>query len=69
MIDDVLLCLDETERQGKYDALFSYICEQAYTVPIYYPTTAFAVNGNKVSGFEVGVNNYAPVEWGKLSVK
>lgn len=69
MIDDVLLCLDETERQAKYDELFSYICEQAYTVPIYYPTTAFAVNGNKVSGFEVGVNNYAPVEWGKLSVK
>ncbi len=69
MINDALLCLNEDERQEKYDAVFSCICEEAYSVPVYYPTTSFAVNGNKVDGFEVGVNNYAPVAWEKLNVK
>jgi len=68
MISDVLVCLDETERQAKYDEIFSYISDNALTIPVYYPTTAFAVNTKKIAGFEIGVNNYAPVEWQKLDV-
>lgn len=68
MVNNVLLTLDETERQTKYDELFSYISENALTVPVYYPITSFAVNTQKISGFEIGVNNYAPVEWQKLDI-
>ncbi len=68
MINDVLTTLDETERQVKYDEIFSYISDNALCVPVYYPISSFAVNTAKVSGFEVGVNNYAPVEWQKLDV-
>lgn len=61
--------LDETERQKNYDEVFKYISEEALTIPIYYPITSFAVNTDKVAGFEIGVNNYAPIEWQKLDVK
>lgn len=61
--------LDEKERQKNYAEVFKYISEEALTIPIYYPMTSFAVNTDKVAGFEIGVNNYAPVEWQKLDVK
>lgn len=69
MINDTLLCREENERQTKYNKLFKYICDEAYTVPIYFPTTSFAVNGKKVANFKIGVNNYAPVEWEQLEIK
>lgn len=68
MIQGTLLTLDEAERQIAYDKLFTYISENALTVPVYYPITSFAINAKKVSGFEVGVNNYAPVEWQTLDI-
>ncbi|EHQ91113.1 ABC transporter substrate-binding protein [Desulfosporosinus youngiae] len=61
--------LDETERQQNYDGVFKFISEEALTIPIYYPITSFAVNTEKIAGFEIGVNNYAPIEWQKLNVK
>ncbi|MDR0722148.1 MAG: ABC transporter substrate-binding protein [Treponema sp.] len=64
-----LASFDETERQAHYDNVFGFISEEALTIPVYHPTTAFAVNAKKIENFEVGVNNYAPVEWEKLDVK
>ncbi|ATW28897.1 nickel ABC transporter substrate-binding protein [Candidatus Formimonas warabiya] len=61
--------VDETERQKNYDTVFKFISEEALTIPIYYPITSFAVNTDKIAGFEIGVNNYAPIEWQKLDVK
>lgn len=61
--------LDVTERQKNYDTVFKFISEEALTIPIYYPITSFAVNPDKIKGFEIGVNNYAPIEWQKLDVK
>ncbi|MFR0786905.1 MAG: hypothetical protein ACLSHM_01195 [Vescimonas sp.] len=69
MIDDVLLCLDETERQSKYDELFSIFVSRPIRYRSIIRPRLFAVNGNKVSGFEVGVNNYVLLEWGKLERK
>lgn len=61
--------LDEKERQKNYDTVFKYISSEALTIPVYYPITSFAVNTDKIKGFEIGVNNYAPIEWQKLDVK
>ncbi len=69
MIADALSDMDEKDRQEKYDKVFSYISEEALTIPVYYPISAFAVNPQKVTGFEIGVNNYAPVKWERLDVK
>ncbi|MHB9292895.1 peptide/nickel transport system substrate-binding protein [Hollandina sp. SP2] len=72
LYNDILKTLasfNETERQANYDRVFGFISEEALTIPVYHPTTAFAVNTQKVKDFEVGVNNYAPVEWEKLDVK
>jgi peptide/nickel transport system substrate-binding protein len=60
---------DLKERQEQYDKVFRFISEEALTIPVYHPTTNFAVNGAKVSGFRIGVNNYAPVEWELLDTK
>ncbi|HWR39286.1 MAG TPA: ABC transporter substrate-binding protein [Patescibacteria group bacterium] len=64
-----LYTLDKVERQQNYDKVFTFISEEALTIPIYYPITSFAVNADKIKGFEIGVNNYAPIEWQKLDVK
>jgi peptide/nickel transport system substrate-binding protein len=64
-----LASLDEQERQLNYDEVFGYIADRALTIPVYHPTTSFAVNSAKVTDFMVGVNNYAPVEWERLNVK
>jgi peptide/nickel transport system substrate-binding protein len=72
LYQDILQTLssfDEAERQAGYDKVFGFISEEALTIPVYHPVTAFAVNPKKVKDFEIGVNNYAPVEWGKLDVK
>ncbi|ACV61462.1 extracellular solute-binding protein family 5 [Desulfofarcimen acetoxidans DSM 771] len=61
--------IDERERQKNYDKVFKFISEEALTIPIYYPITSFAVNSDKIKGFEIGVNSYAPIEWQKLDVK
>ncbi|MDQ7093790.1 nickel ABC transporter substrate-binding protein [Desulfosporosinus sp. PR] len=61
--------VDEKERQKNYDQVFKFISDEALTIPIYYPITSFAVNTDKIKGFEIGVNNYAPIEWQKLDVK
>jgi len=68
-ITKTLNTVDETERQKNYDTVFKYISEEALTIPVYYPITSFAVNTNKIEGFEIGVNNYAPIEWQKLDAK
>jgi peptide/nickel transport system substrate-binding protein len=68
-IRKALASLDIEERQKHYDAVFKYISEEALTLPVYHPTVNFAVNGKKVAGFKIGVNNYAPVAWEELRVK
>lgn len=68
-ITKTLLTLDKEERQKNYDKVFKFISEEALTIPVYYPITSFAVNTNKIKGFEIGVNNYSPIEWQKLEVK
>jgi len=68
-IEAALSSMDETERQANYDRVFGFISEEAVTVPLYYPVTTFAVNSEKVTNFEVGVNNYAPVNWTTLNIK
>ncbi len=68
-INDTLSCMNENERQIGYNNIFGFISENAITVPLYYPITAFAVNGDKISNFEVGINNYAPVNWTTLDIK
>lgn len=65
-IQDVLRTLDEHERQAKYDEIFGYISDNALVVPLYYPVQTFAVNPQKVAGFKIGVNAYAPVAWSDL---
>ena len=60
---------DETERQKYYDLVFGQIQDEALLVPLYYPTVTFAVNPEIVSGFEIGTNNYAPVQWTTLTRK
>ena len=67
-IHDVMITQNEEERQKQYDEIFTFISENALTVPIYYPITSFAVNPARVADFEIGVNNYATVEWHKLDV-
>jgi peptide/nickel transport system substrate-binding protein len=67
-IFETLNTIDEAARRKNYDEVFRYISEQALVIPVYYPTTSFAVNEQKVRGFRVGVNNYAPVEWQSLDV-
>ena len=69
MIGAALSSMGEKERQANYDKVFSYISGEALTIPVYYPVSSFAVNTEKVANFEMGVNNYAPVEWQKLDVK
>ncbi|MDR2176962.1 MAG: ABC transporter substrate-binding protein [Treponema sp.] len=72
LYNDILKTLasfDDAERQANYDKVFSFISAEALTIPVYHPTTAFAVNPGKVKDFEIGVNNYAPVAWEKLDVK
>jgi peptide/nickel transport system substrate-binding protein len=64
-----LASFNETERQANYDKVFGFISGEALTIPVYHPTTAFAVNAKKVKDFETGVNNYAPVAWEKLDVQ
>jgi peptide/nickel transport system substrate-binding protein len=60
--------IDENERQKMYDEVFGTISAEALTIPVYHPTTSFAVNTKKVKDFIPGVNNYAPVEWERLDV-
>ena len=67
-IQDALASMDENERQANWDKVFGFISEEAVTVPLYYPVTTFAVNGNKVTNFEIGVNSYAPINWTTLEV-
>ena len=67
MIAQTLKTMDEAGRQKGYDAIMTFISEQAVTIPVYHPVTAFAVNGNNVGNFTPGVNNYAPVAWEKLT--
>lgn len=68
-IQNALKSIDKTQRQKNYDKVFSFISEEAVTVPLYYPVTTFAVNKNKIDNFEVGVNNYAPINWTTLDTK
>lgn len=68
-IQVTLKSMDEEERQENYDKVFGQISEEALTVPLYYPVTTFAVNKDKISNFEIGVNNYAPVNWTTLDCK
>ena len=44
MIDNILMTTDETERQKQYDDLFTYIQEQAISVPLYYQKSTFGYN-------------------------
>lgn len=60
---------DEAERQKYYDLVFGQIQDEALLVPLYYPTVTFAVNPEIVSSFEIGTNNYAPVQWTTLTRK
>ncbi len=67
-INQTLLCHDEDERQEGYDRIFTQINDEAFAVPLYYPKTCFAMT-DKVTTFEPGVNNYAPINWTTLDVK
>ena len=67
-INQTLLCHDEDERQEGYDRIFTQINDEAFVVPLYYPKTCFAMT-DKVTTFEPGVNNYAPINWTTLDVK
>ena len=42
--------------------------DEALLTPLYYPIVTWAVNPQVVSSFEIGVNNYAPVDWTTLDV-
>lgn len=68
MIYKTLATLNEEDRQKGYDGIMTFISEEAITAPVYHPVTNFAINPKKVANFEVGVNNYAPVAWEKLTV-
>jgi peptide/nickel transport system substrate-binding protein len=68
MVKQTLNTLDSAERQKRFDELLGFISSEAITVPIYHPVTAFAIDPTKIKDFEIGVNNYAPVEWSKLDV-
>ena len=50
------------------DRLDKQINDQAYVIPMYYPVTAFATS-SRVSVLDLGVNNYAPINWTTLDVK
>lgn len=67
-IAETLNSTTEEARQAGYDKIFKQINDEALLVPLYYPTTTFAI-GDKVANFEVGTNNYAPVNWTTLDVK
>ena len=68
-IKETLQELDEQKRQADYDEVFGYISENALSIPVYFPVSAFAVNTERISHFDIGVNNYAPVNWTTLDVK
>ena len=68
-VKDTLTTIDPVERQKKYDQLFGFASAEALVAPLYYPVTAFTVNTEKIKNFEIGVNNYAPVEWEKLEIE
>lgn len=67
-INETLVSHDESSRQAGYDKIFKRINDEAFVIPLYYPKTCFAVSDN-VSKFDVGVNNYAPINWTTLDVK
>lgn len=66
-INAALESMDEKTRQENYDKVFKFINDEAICVPLYSPETTFAVS-SKVTGFEVGINSYAPIKWEKLDV-
>lgn len=68
-IAETLQELDEEKRQADYDEVFGYISENALSIPAYFPVSIFAVNTDRISHFDIGVNNYAPVNWTTLDVK
>ena len=67
-INTTLVAQTDADRQAGYDKIFKRINDEAFVVPLYYPKTCFAVSEN-VSTFDVGVNNYAPINWTTLDVK
>lgn len=67
-INSTLVAKTDDERQAGYDKLFKQINDQAYVIPMYYPVTAFATS-SRVSVLDLGVNNYAPINWTTLDVK
>lgn len=67
-INSTLVAKTDDERQAGYDKIFKQINDQAYVIPMYYPVTAFATS-SRVSVLDLGVNNYAPINWTTLDVK
>lgn len=65
LIADVLGKTDEKEKQEGWDAIFKNINENAYTVPLYYPTREFVYN-KRLTGVTKAPTYYEAIEWNLL---
>lgn len=57
LLDSVLTCTDETERQELYDQIWQLLDDEAATVPLVYPQRVYAYR-NEVDGFKLGGTEY-----------
>lgn len=64
-IADVLKKTDEKEKQAGWDTIFKIIDENAYTVPLYYPSVEYVYN-KRLTGIEKAPTSYEAVEWNLL---
>ena len=64
-IADVLKKTDEKEKQAGWDTIFKIIDENAYTVPLYYPSVKYVYN-KRLTGIEKAPTSYEAVEWNLL---
>ncbi len=61
--------LDDSTRQADYDEVFNFIHEESLLCPMYYPIVTYAYDPDVVTNFEVGANNYTPINWTTLDVQ
>ena len=68
MIDNVLMTTDETERQKQYDDLFTYIQEQAISVPLYYQKSTFGYN-KKLKNVSPASTTYQVAKFNEMDIE
>ncbi|SFA89933.1 peptide/nickel transport system substrate-binding protein [Acetitomaculum ruminis DSM 5522] len=67
MIGDVIAQPDITNVQEKYDEIFKYMDENAFTIPLYYPNQTYYYNA-RLSGVDKAATSYQGIVWEDISI-